>query len=74
MKRLTCTLIGAFRASGGGLFSAVLPICQMEAEFCSRILPYVIQYLLTVGDVQVRKTISKHVSILKNPHQIYQSG
>ena len=63
LTRLTCTLIGAFQASCGGLFSAVQPICEMEAEFCRRILPYVIQYLLTVGDIEVRKIISKHVSI-----------
>ena len=66
LTRLTCTLIGAFRASGGGLFTAVRPVCEMEAEFCRRILPYVVQYLLTVGDEQVRKIISKHVSQFRN--------
>lgn len=64
--RLTCTLISAFNPPN--FFSTLLPICRLQAEFCSTVLPFVIRTMLKNGEQRIRDVISMHINdVLSKP-------
>ena len=62
LTTLTTTLIDTYSE---GLFLSLLPVCRLEPEFCSNLLPFVVQSLLNIGgtsELEKRKVISKHIN------------
>jgi len=62
LTRLTSTLIGTFST---GLFSSLLPVCRLEPELCSNVLPHLIETLLKIENsdkLEARKVISQHMN------------
>lgn len=60
--RLTSTLIGTFST---GFFSSLLPVCRLEPEFCSNLLPHLVETLLKIDNsnkLEARKVISEHLN------------
>ena len=69
LVRLTCTLIGAF--SSPNFYATLLPVCRLQPEFCSILLPFVVRSMLSSGDHRIRDVISMHVNaVLSRPNKM----
>lgn len=58
--RLTCTLINAF--SVPNFYATLLPVCRLQPEFCSVLLPFVVRAILTSGEPRIREVVSMHIN------------
>ncbi|XP_059352933.1 serine-protein kinase ATM-like [Daphnia carinata] len=65
LVRLTCTLISAF--SPPSFYATLLPVCRLQPEFCSALLPFVVRAMLTSGEQRIQSVISMHINAILDP-------
>jgi hypothetical protein len=67
--RLTCTMIGSFRTPN--FFANLLPVCRLQSDFCSVLLPFVVRAMLSCGEERIRDVLSTHInSVLAGPYKM----